>query len=141
MWGGGVGVWVLYCDCSTPTPTPSPYPIRVRLIYRQSRPNFPILYKNDEVFQIGKAKILVESSNDICTIVAGSVTVHEAIKAAEKLKSLGKAVRIIDLFTVKPIDRDTILTSVKATNNRLIVVENHYREGGLGEAVMPALAD
>jgi transketolase len=73
--------------------------------------------------------------------VAGSVTVHEAIKAAEKLKSLGKAVRIIDLFTVKPIDRDTILTSVKATNNRLIVVENHYREGGLGEAVMPALAD
>lgn len=84
---------------------------------------------------------MVESSNDVCTIVAGGVTVHEAMKAAEKLKGLGKPVRIIDLFTVKPIDRDTILKSVKATNNRLIVVEDHYREGGLGEAVMAALAD
>jgi len=84
---------------------------------------------------------LVESSDDVCTIVVGGVTVHEAMKAAEKLKDLDKAVRIIDLFTVKPVDRDTILESVKATNNRLIVVEDHYREDGLGEAVMAALAD
>jgi len=84
---------------------------------------------------------LVESSDDVCTIVVGGVTVHEAMKAAEKLKDLGKAVRIIDLFTFKPVDRDTILESVKATNNRLIVVEDHYREGDLGEAVMAALAD
>ena len=69
------------------------------------------------------------------------MTLHEAIKASEKLKSLGKAVRIIDAFTVKPIDRDTILKSVNATHNRLIVVEDHYAEGGLGEAVMAALAD
>lgn len=108
---------------------------------RTSRPNFPILYKNDEVFQIGKAKIIVESSNDVCTIVAGGVTLHEAIKASEKLKNVGKAVRIIDAFTVKPIDRDTILKSVNATQNRLLVVEDHYPEGGLGEAVMAALAD
>jgi transketolase len=86
-------------------------------------------------------KIVVESSNDVCTIVAGGVTLHEAIKASEKLKNLGKAVRIIDAFTVKPIDRDTILKSVNATNNRLLVVEDHYPEGGLGEAVMAALAD
>ncbi|CAF3455960.1 unnamed protein product [Rotaria sp. Silwood1] len=108
---------------------------------RTSRPNFPILYKNDEVFEIGKAKIIVESSNDICTIVAGGVTLHEAVKASEKLKGTGKAVRIIDAFTLKPLDRDTILKSVNATQNRLLVVEDHYPEGGLGEAVMAALAD
>jgi transketolase len=86
-------------------------------------------------------KIIVESSNDVCTIVAAGVTLHEAVKASEKLKSLGKSVRIIDAFTVKPIDRETILKSVNATHNRLIVVEDHYAEGGLGEAVMAALAD
>jgi transketolase len=86
-------------------------------------------------------KIVVESSNDVCTIVAGGVTLHQAIKASEKLKGLGKAVRVIDAFTVKPIDRETILKSVNATRNRLIVVEDHYPEGGLGEAVMAALAD
>ncbi|CAF4738167.1 unnamed protein product, partial [Rotaria sp. Silwood1] len=85
--------------------------------------------------------IVVESSNDICTIVAGGVTLHEAVKASEKLKGTGKAVRIIDAFTLKPLDRDTILKSVNATQNRLLVVEDHYPEGGLGEAVMAALAD
>ncbi|CAF1081625.1 unnamed protein product [Adineta ricciae] len=108
---------------------------------RTSRPNFPILYKNDEVFQIGKAKIIVESSNDVCTIVGGGVTLHEAVKASEKLKAQGKAIRVIDAFTVKPIDRETILKSANATHNRIIVVEDHYLEGGLGEAVMAALAD
>lgn len=63
------------------------------------------------------------------------------MKASEKLKGQGKAVRVIDLFTVKPIDRDTILKSAKATHNRVLVVEDHYYEGGLGEAVMAALAD
>jgi transketolase len=73
--------------------------------------------------------------------VAGGVTLHEAIKASEKLKAAGKAVRVIDLFTVKPIDRETILKSANATHNRVLVVEDHYPEGGLGEAVMAALAD
>lgn len=63
------------------------------------------------------------------------------MKAGEKLKASGKSVRIIDLFTVKPIDRETILNAAKATNNRVLVVEDHYPEGGLGEAVMSALAD
>jgi transketolase len=86
-------------------------------------------------------KIIVESSTDVCTIVAAGVTLHEAIKASEKLKNTGKVIRIIDAFSVKPIDRDTILKSARATHNRLIVVEDHYLEGGLGEAVMAALAD
>ncbi|CAF1127436.1 unnamed protein product [Didymodactylos carnosus] len=108
---------------------------------RTSRPNTPILYKNDELFHIGKAKIVIESSQDVCTIVGAGVTLHEAVKASEKLKQIGKAVRVIDLFSVKPIDHETLLSSVKATNNKLIVVEDHYPEGGLGEAVMSALCD
>ncbi|CAF3681981.1 unnamed protein product [Adineta steineri] len=108
---------------------------------RTSRPNFPIIYKNDEVFHIGQAKIVVESSTDCCTVVAAGVTLHEAVKASEILKKTGKAIRIIDLFSVKPIDRDTIRKSVNATHDRLLIVEDHYLEGGLGEAVMAALAD
>lgn len=69
------------------------------------------------------------------------MTLHEAVKASEKLKAAGKAIRVIDAFSIKPIDRETILKSVNATQNRLIVVEDHYPEGGLGEAVMAALAD
>ena len=83
----------------------------------------------------------MESSSDLCTIVAAGVTLHEAVKASEKLKAAGKAVRVIDAFTVKPIDRETILKSANATQNRVLVVEDHYPEGGLGEAVMSALAD
>lgn len=83
----------------------------------------------------------MESSSDLCTIVAAGVTLHEAVKASEKLKAAGKAVRVIDAFTVKPIDRETILKSANATHNRVLVVEDHYPEGGLGEAVMSALAD
>ncbi len=86
-------------------------------------------------------KIIVESSNDACTVIGAGVTLHEAVKASEKLKNSGTAIRVIDAFTVKPIDLDTILKSVNATHNRLIVVEDHYLEGGLGEAVMAALAD
>ena len=69
------------------------------------------------------------------------MTLHEAVKASEKLKALGKAVRVIDAFTVKPIDRQTILKSANATHGRVLVVEDHYAEGGLGEAVMAGLAD
>jgi transketolase len=63
------------------------------------------------------------------------------VKASEIIKATGKAIRVIDVFTVKPIDRETILKSANATNNRVLVVEDHYVEGGLGEAVMAALAD
>lgn len=79
--------------------------------------------------------------NDVCTIVAAGVTLHEAVKAANTLKDTGVGIRVIDLFTVKPIDRETILKSVNATQGRLIIVEDHYYEGGLGEAVMAALSD
>ena len=101
---------------------------------RTSRPNTTVLYANDEKFEIGKAKVVLQSDNDYCTVVGGGITVHEAIKASKALN--GKSLRVIDLFTIKPIDWKTVYESVLKTNNRLIVVEDHYREGGIGEALM-----
>jgi transketolase len=101
---------------------------------RTSRPNTTVLYANDEKFEIGKAKIVLQSDDDYCTVVGGGITVHEAIKASKSLN--GKSLRVIDLFTIKPIDWKTVHESVLKTNNRLIVVEDHYREGGIGEALM-----
>lgn len=69
------------------------------------------------------------------------MTLHEAVKAAQELKNSGKAIRVVDLFTVKPVDRETLIKSANATQGRVLVVEDHYYEGGLGEAVMAALAD
>jgi transketolase len=106
---------------------------------RTSRPNTPVIYQNDEKFEIGKAKVVLKSEADVVTIVSGGVTLHEAIKAANKLKESGKNVRIVDLFTVKPIDWQTIVDAAKQTHNRVITVEDHYAEGGIGEAVASAL--
>jgi len=108
---------------------------------RTSRPNTPVLYNNDEKFEIGKAKVVHKSDKDFATVVSGGVTLHEAIKAAKKLAITGKNIRVIDVFTVKPLDWQTILANVKETNNRLITVEDHYPEGGIGEAVASALME
>jgi transketolase len=96
---------------------------------RTSRPNTPVIYENNEHFEIGKAKLIHSAPSAVATIVTGGVTLHEAIKAAHKLQEKGKNVRIIDLFTVKPLDWKTILESVQQTNNNLITVEDHYPEG------------
>ncbi len=97
---------------------------------RTSRPNTPVIYANDESFEVGKAKVVTQTSaNDICTIVAGGVTLHEAIKAANALRQKGKNVRVIDVFTVKPLDWKTILENAEQTHNRIITVEDHYPQG------------
>lgn len=106
---------------------------------RTSRPNTAVIYDNNEVFEIGKAKVVHKSESDVATIVSGGVTLHEAIKAAKKLQESGKNVRVIDVFTVKPLDWKTILTNVTQTHNRVVVVEDHYPEGGISEAVSDAL--
>ncbi len=106
---------------------------------RTSRPNTPVIYANDEPFEIGKAKVVVKSDSDIATVVAGGVTLHEAIKAANTLREQGKNIRVIDVFTVKPLDWQTILANVTQTHNRVITVEDHYPEGGISEAVATAL--
>lgn len=106
---------------------------------RTSRPALPVVYGNTEVFEIGKSKVTSKSDSDKLTIVAGGVTFDEANKAAAMLKGDNINVRIIDIFCVKPFDRDTVLEAAKATNNTVLVVEDHYKEGGIYEAVCSGL--
>jgi len=108
---------------------------------RVGRPNSPILYGPDERFAIGKCKVLRESKNDRALIVAAGVTVFEALAAFEQLKEQGIAVRVIDLFSVQPIDREELVRSARAAGGTVITVEDHYRHGGLGDAVSSALAE
>ena len=107
---------------------------------RTSRPKTPVIYSNDEQFPIGGCKVLRESASDQITIIAAGVTVHEALKACDQLKAEGISVRVIDLYSVKPVDTETLLRAAAATNNTLITVEDHYPEGGLGEAVLGVVA-
>ncbi|XP_064473208.1 transketolase-like isoform X2 [Ornithodoros turicata] len=107
---------------------------------RTSRPETPILYKNDEHFEIGKAKVVLQSHNDKVLIISSGVTLHEAVKAAELLKKEGINVRVMDLFTLKPIDGAGILTHAAASGRRILTVEDHYPEGGIFEAVCSAVS-
>jgi len=107
---------------------------------RTSRPNTAVLYKNDEPFQVGKAKIVRKSANDKVLVIGAGVTVHEALKAADQLKSAGIDIRVMDPFTLKPLDCAAIIANAKETGGRIVTVEDHYPEGGLGEAVLSAVA-
>jgi transketolase len=108
---------------------------------RTTRPKAPVLYSNDEPFEIGKCKVLRHSATDKLTIVAGGITIYEALKAYEHLKAENISVRIIDLFSVKPIDHETLVESASATGGWILTVEDHYSEGGLGEAVASAVSN
>jgi len=107
---------------------------------RTTRPATPVLYANTEAFPIGGSKVLQSSDNDAITVVAAGVTVHEALAAYETLKSEGVAIRLLDAYSVKPIDAPGILAAAAQTNNTLLVVEDHYYDGGLGDAVLNAVA-
>jgi len=107
---------------------------------RTSRPNLPVIYSNDEPFAIGKAKVVRQSKDDAVTVIGSCVTLCEAVKAADVLAASGVNIRIIDPFTIKPIDADTIIANAQETGNKIVVVEDHYPEGGLGEAVSAAVA-
>lgn len=106
---------------------------------RAGRPKQPAIYPNDEKFAIGKAKVLRKSNEDCVTIVAGGVTITEALKAYDELKKQGVSIRVIDLFSVRPVDSETLLKAAAATNNTIITVEDHYPAGGLGDAVAEAV--
>lgn len=107
---------------------------------RTSRPKTAILYDTDESFPIGGSKIVRESSEDKVTVVAAGVTLHEVLKAQEILTAEGIAIRVIDLYSVKPIDTEALLAAASETNDTIITVEDHYPEGGLGDAVLDAVA-
>jgi transketolase len=108
---------------------------------RTSRPKTALLYSANEKFPVPGFHILRQSANDAALVVTAGITVHEALKAYEQLKSENIAVRIVDLYCVKPIEGSQLAAHLKACNNFLVTVEDHYPEGGLGEAVVSALAE
>ncbi|MGA2028555.1 MAG: transketolase [Verrucomicrobiota bacterium] len=105
---------------------------------RTSRPKTPIIYGNDEKFPIGGAKVLREGNK--VTVVAAGVTLFEALKAADTLKAEGVGITVIDAYSIKPLGKDVILAAAQKTNNTVITVEDHYSEGGLGDAVAGELS-
>jgi transketolase len=107
---------------------------------RTSRPKMPILYSKDEKFPTPGFKVLRKSGEDKVTVIGAGVTLHEALKAADQLKGTGTAVRVIDLYCVKPLDGKALAAEIGGTGGRLITAEDHWAEGGLGEAVLQALA-
>lgn len=108
---------------------------------RTTREKTPIIYSPDETFSIGGSKVVRQSEKDEATVVAAGITLHEALKAYEQLKSEGIVVRIIDAYSVKPIDTETLFAAVEETGSKLITVEDHWPEGGLGEAVLEAFSE
>ncbi len=137
------GSIVLYpCDAvSTERLVAEAAKIRAICYIRTSRPKTPVLYANDEQFPIGGSKILRRSREDRATVIGAGITVHEALKAADALASEGIRIRVIDAYSVKPLDQATLLASAKETGANLIVVEDHYEEGGLGDAVLNAVGN
>jgi transketolase len=107
---------------------------------RTTRPKTPILYANEDAFPIPGFKLLRQSAGDRAAVIGAGITLHEALKAYEELKAQGIATRILDLYCVKPLDARALAEHLQATGGRLVVVEDHYPEGGLGEAVVAALA-
>jgi transketolase len=107
---------------------------------RTTRGKTPVIYGPEETFPIGGSKVFRSGSADVITLIGAGVTVHEAMTAAERLAADGIAARVIDLYSIKPIDAATIAAAARETG-RLVTVEDHRPEGGLGEAVLAALAD
>ena len=105
---------------------------------RTSRPKTPVIYSNDEPFPIGGAKVL--RTGDKVTVVGAGVTLFEALKAADQLKADGINITVIDAYSIKPLGRAEILAAAQKTHNTVITVEDHYAEGGLGDAVAGELS-
>jgi transketolase len=107
---------------------------------RTLRPNTPVIYEADQEFAVGGSRVLRSSDDDDVTLVAAGITVHEALKAADALEEGGLSVRVIDAYSIKPIDTETLQAAAEATG-RIVTIEDHFAEGGLGDAVLAALAE
>eukprot|EP00093_Oithona_nana_P002802 02802.XXX_28277_30489_1 [CDS] Oithona nana genome sequencing. len=108
---------------------------------RLSRPATEIIYENDEEFAVGKAKIVKKSDNDCVLVIAAGITLSQAVPAVEQLAAKGINARLMDPFTIKPIDKEAILSNAKECGGRIMVVEDHYPEGGIGDAVAEVICD
>jgi transketolase len=108
---------------------------------RTLRPSTPVIYGPDEHFEIGGSRVVRQSGGDQVAIIAAGITVHEAREAAEALEAEGVRARLIDCYSIKPIDTETLREAAHATRGRLLTVEDHWPEGGLGDAVLEAFAE
>jgi len=108
---------------------------------RTLRPATPVLYGPDEEFEIGGSRVVRSSDDDEVALIGAGITVHESLKAADLLAEEGISARVIDLYSIKPLDSETLLAAAEATKGRFVTVEDHWPEGGLGDAVLAALGD
>jgi len=106
---------------------------------RTTRGAYPVLYEADETFPVGGAKVLRSGPSDAVTLIGGGVTVHQCLAAADRLAEDGVHARVIDLYSVKPVDTATLARAADDTGGRIVVAEDHHPEGGLGSAVTDAL--
>ena len=142
MMRGVPGCAVLYpCDATSAERLVFEMAQRPGMAYmRTSRPKTPVIYGPEETFPIGGSKVLRQSDDDVATVVGAGVTLFEALKAHDQLKAEGISIRVIDAYSVQPIDAATITAAARATGGVVITVEDHYSAGGLGDAVAEAIA-
>ncbi len=135
------GSTVLYpCDANQTAKLVAEMAERDGIVFlRTTRAATPVVYDAEEEFPIGGARVLREG--DDVAIVAAGITLHESLKAAEQLESEGISARVIDLYSVKPVDGETLRAAAEATGGRILTVEDHWSEGGIGDAVLEALSD
>jgi transketolase len=108
---------------------------------RTTREKTPVIYQPGEIFPIGGSKVLRRSERDEVAIIAAGITLHEALKAYGQLQGEGIHARVIDAYSIKPIDKVTVVEAARASYGRVIVAEDHWSEGGLGDAVLEVLAN
>jgi transketolase len=106
---------------------------------RTTRGNYPVLYADGEQFPVGGSKTPRSSNHDQVTLIGAGITVHTALAAADALAEQGVTARVIDAYSIKPIDRATLAEAAGATGGRIVVAEDHHPEGGLGSAVIDSL--
>jgi transketolase len=135
------GSTVLYpCDATSTAELVQEMADRDGISYmRTTRGAYPVLYPTGEAFPIGGAKVLRASDDDQVTLIGAGVTLHACLDAADQLRDDGISARVIDAYSVKPIDTDTLAAAAAATGGRLVIAEDHHPEGGLGSAVVDAL--
>jgi transketolase len=137
------GSTVLYpCDATSTAALVAQMAERSGIVYmRTTRGAYPVLYGPDEAFPIGGAKVVRSGPDDQVALIGAGVTLHNCLAAADELGRDGISARVVDLYSVKPIDARTLLAAADATSGRLVVAEDHYPEGGIGGAVLEALND
>jgi transketolase len=135
------GSTVLYpCDANQTAKLVEQMADRDGIVFlRTTRAATPVIYRAGEEFPIGGSRVLREG--DDVTVVAAGITLHEALKAADELEAEGISARVIDLYSVKPVDGETLRSAAEATGGRVLTVEDHWPEGGIGDAVLEALSD